>query len=41
MCSGLSLSMCAMFIIIVFEESKLSFQKPLERFSSYVRAASL
>ena len=33
--------MCAMFIDIVFEESKLSFQNPLVRLSSFFCAASL
>ena len=40
-CSGLSHCMCAMFIDIVFEESKLSFQNPLVRLSSFFCAASL
>ena len=40
-CSGLSHCMCAMFIDIVFEESKLSFQNPLVRLSSFFCVASL
>ena len=40
-CSGLSHCMCAMFIDIAFEESKLSFQNPLVRLSSFFCVASL